>query len=189
MFVIWNITDADLYELSNLALWHTQENPIVVKSSNRSMPVHESHIIPKCLSPLKKNEVSYQITIICLCHDSFIHAFAFQNKQLQKTHKPQGSEKRCYDYKLYLWELKGLTALMKLFMFCNFFLWAFHFNHLINKLIVRQNSLLAFSLSRAICCLRYSITWSASAPFCSSLFSTALLAAIFIKKRAKNLDK
>lgn len=188
MFVIWNIFTHWCWFVWTIkfgTMTHSRESH---SGSNTSMPVHESHIIPKCLSPLK-NEVSYQIIIICSCHYSFIHAFAFQNKQLQKTHKPQGSEKRCYDYKLYLWDLKGLTALMKLFMFCNFFLWAFHFNHLINKLIVRQNSLLAFSLSRAICCLRYSITWSASAPFCSSLFSTALLAAIFTKKRAKNLDK
>ena len=52
-----------------------------------------------------------------------------------------------------------------------------------------QIFLLAFSLRRATCCLRYSIIWSASAPFCSNLFRTASLVAIFAKKRQKLLNE
>ena len=52
-----------------------------------------------------------------------------------------------------------------------------------------QIFLLAFSLRRATCCLRYSIIWSASAPFCSNLFRTASPVAIFANKRQKILSE
>lgn len=92
-----------------------------------------------------------------------------------------------YLYSFHLDQILQITAGLHLYLYASLILPPISWQELWCMGVgVQRRVLPAFSFSSWICCLRYSMIWSASAARCSSL-NKGLWPDILIKERARNL--